>query len=215
MRQMRASEVLAIARGEIGVIESPKGSNRVKYNEWYYRREVEGDAYPWCMAFVQWVFDKAGMAPPARTASCGGLMRAAKRLGQWVSGGYREGDVLIYDFPGGAATDHCGICESVGDERVTAIEGNTSVTNASNGGEVCRMTRPTSQVVGAWRPPYLEEDEEVTVYRTVDEVPQWYRPTIEKLMTAGALKGTDGQGTINVDETYCRVMTTLDRMGMI
>lgn len=215
MRQMRASEVLAIARGELGVTEDPKGSNRVKYNTWYYRREVEGDAYPWCMAFVQWVFHQAGMTPPVRTASCGALMRAAKAAGQWVTGNYRPGDVIIYDFPGGAATDHCGICEDAGEDTVTTIEGNTSVTNASNGGEVRRMTRPVSKVVGGWRPQYTEEDEDMTVYRTVEDVPQWYRPTIERLMAVGALKGTDGEGTINVDETYCRVMTTLDRLGKI
>ena len=214
---MRANEVLDIARRELGVTESPKGSNRVKYNEWYYRREVEGDPYPWCMAFVQWVFHQAGMVPPVRTASCGALMRAAKGLGQWVTQGYRPGDVLIYDFPGGAATDHCGICESAGEDRVTAIEGNTSVTNASNGGEVRRMTRRLGTVAGAWRPPYVEKGEkkEMEIYRTVEDVPKWYRPTIEKLMAAGALRGVDEEGNIHVDETYCRVMTTLDRLGKI
>lgn len=211
---MKASEVLAIAKGELGVTENPKGSNRVKYNEWYYRREVEGDPYPWCMVFVQWVMHRAGITPPVRTASCGALMRAAKGMGQWVTEGYRPGDIIIYDFPGGAATDHCGICESAEGDRVIAIEGNTSVTDASNGGEVRQMTRPGSRVVGAWRPKY-EEDEDMAVYQTVENVPQWYRPTIEKLVAMGALKGTDGAGTINVDETYCRVMTTLDRLGKL
>lgn len=51
-------QVLSLARGEIGVKESPAGSNQVKYNTWFYGREVSGAAYPWCMAFVQWVFDQ-------------------------------------------------------------------------------------------------------------------------------------------------------------
>ena len=79
---------------------------------------MEGDAYPWCMAFVQWVFRQAEMAPPVRTASCGALMRAAKTVGQWVTNDYRPGDVIIYNFPGGAATDHCGICESAAGSTV-------------------------------------------------------------------------------------------------
>ena len=55
----------------------------------------------------------------------------------------------------------------------------------------------------------------VNVYRTLYDVPVWYQSTIQKLMDAGALKGVDEHGTINVDETYCRVMTTLDRLGKI
>ena len=41
-----ADDLLALARGELGVAEAPKGSNRVKYNTAYYGREVSGDNYP-------------------------------------------------------------------------------------------------------------------------------------------------------------------------
>ena len=156
---MTAEEVLAIARGELGVKESPANSNRVKYNTWYYGREVSGAAYPWCMAFVQWVFAQVGVKLPLRTASCGALMNAAKKAGQWVTKDCRPGDVVIYDFPGGAATDHCGIIEKVSLTGVTAIEGNTSQAGSqSNGGMVCRKTRPYSQIVGVVRPNYQKED---------------------------------------------------------
>lgn len=66
-------------------------------------------------------------------------------------------------------------------------------------------------VVGGW-PGW--EVEEVKTYRTLAEVPTSYQSTIRKLMEAGALKGT-GQGELNIDETYCRVMTTLDRLGLL
>ena len=120
------NSLLELARRQLGVKEDPPGSNKVKYNAWYYGREVSGAAYPWCMVFVQWVFDRASVKLPTRTASCGALMRAAQAAGCWVTKGYRPGDVVIYDFPGGAATDHCGIVEAVDDSRVSAIEGNTS-----------------------------------------------------------------------------------------
>ena len=156
---MTAEKVLAIARGELGVKESPANSNRVKYNTWYYGREVSGAAYPWCMAFVQWVFAQAGVKLPIKTASCGALMNAAKKAGQWVTKDYRPGDVVIYDFPGGAATDHTGIIEKVTLTGVVAIEGNTSQAGSqSNGGQVCRKTRPYSQIVGVVRPNYKQED---------------------------------------------------------
>ena len=156
-----AEKVLAIAREELGVKESPANSNRVRYNTWYYGREVSGAAYPWCMVFVQWVFAQAGALKllPKRTASCGDLMRAAKAAGQWVTKDYRPGDVVIYDFPGGAATDHTGIIEKVTLTGVVAIEGNTSQAGSqSNGGMVCRKTRPYSQIVGVVRPNYKQED---------------------------------------------------------
>ena len=108
-----AEKVLAVACSELGAKESPANSNNVKYNTWYYGRVVSGAAYPWCMAFVQWVFAQAGVSLPMRTASCGLLMEAAKKSGQWVTKDCRPGDVVIYDFPGGAATDHCGIIEKV------------------------------------------------------------------------------------------------------
>lgn len=156
---MDANKVLAIATKELGTKESPANSNRVKYNTWYYGREVSGSAYPWCMAFVQWVFAQAGVPLPIKTASCGALMNAAKKSGQWVTKDYRPGDVVIYDFPGGAATDHTGIIEKVTLTGVVAIEGNTSEAGSqSNGGEVCRRTRPNRQIVGALRPRYEKEE---------------------------------------------------------
>lgn len=169
---MKASEVLALAVGELGVTESPKGSNNVKYNTWYYGREVSGE-YPWCMAFLQWLFYKADMKMPVRTASCSTLMRYAQKAGEWVDMDYRPGDVVIYDFPGGAATDHCGIVESVGDGFVTAIEGNTSVSDASNGGEVRRMKRRIYLVRGAWRPKYDEEEEEMSYEKFKEYMDQY------------------------------------------
>lgn len=153
-----AEKVLEIARGELGIRESPANSNKVKYNTWYYGREVAGKAYPWCMAFVQWCFSQAGVPLPIKTASCGALMNAAKKSGKWVTKDYRPGDVVIYDFPGGAATDHTGIIEKVTLTGVLAIEGNTSEAGSqSNGGMVCRKTRPYSQIVGVVRPDYKEE----------------------------------------------------------
>lgn len=149
-----AESVLDIARKDLGYKESPPGSNRTKYGKWYGM-----DGQPWCMMAVQYWLDQAGVTPVIRTASCGALMRAAKNAGAWVTGGYQPGDVVIYDFPGGAATDHTGIIEGFDGKYVTAIEGNTSTGNDSNGGEVMRRKRKLDVVVGAWRPRYEEDDD--------------------------------------------------------
>ena len=152
MGVQRMSDIVAIAAAELGTKESPPNSNKVKYNTWYYGREVSGKAYPWCMVFVQWVLDQAGVKPPIRTASCGALLTAARVAGEAVYTDFQPGDIVVYDFERDGTTDHCGIVESVDGAIITAIEGNTSVGNDSDGGEVMRRTRKTSQIVGAWRP---------------------------------------------------------------
>ena len=66
----------------------------------------------------------------------------------------------------------------------------------------------------------IEEDEDMPKYRTLKDVPESYRPTIRRLMERGALRGESDpdpssleDNVLNLDETYCRIMTTLDRMG--
>jgi len=151
------NDLLSAARKELGNTENPAGSNRTKYGKWFGL-----DGYAWCMMFVQWVFDQAGVKLPKRTASCGDLMRAAQAAGCWVTRDFQPGDVVIYDFPGGAATDHCGIVEmELPDYGVQAIEGNTSQSGSqSNGGMVCRKSRPRKYIAGAVRPQFDAEKED-------------------------------------------------------
>lgn len=213
-----ANELLAIARKQLGICENPPSSNNVRYNTWYYGREVMGSAYPWCMVFVQWVFAQAGVKLPVRTASCGALMNAAKAAGCWVTAGFKPGDVVIYNFPGGAATDHCGIVETeLPDYGVQAVEGNTSQSGSqSNGGMVCRKNRPGKYIVGAVRPVFDKEKEEddMVIYKTLNDVPSWYKAAVQKAMDKDALKGTSGK-EINVSEDLCRTLTVLDRLGKL
>lgn len=155
----RATDVLTIARAQVGYREYPANSNKTKYGVWYGL-----DGQPWCMMFVQWCFAQAKAAAllPLKTASCGALMRAAQNAGVWVVGNYRPGDVVIYDFPGGAATDHCGIVDTVAANTIVAIEGNTGAGNDANGGQVKRRERSKTLIVGAVRPKYdTEEDHDM------------------------------------------------------
>lgn len=191
-----ANKVLAVARGELGNTESPAGSNRTKYGKWFGL-----DGYAWCMIFVMWCFNQVGALKllPKRTASCGDLMRAAKAAGCWVTKDYRPGDVVIYDFPGGAATDHCGIVEEARADGVTAIEGNTSERGSqSNGGMVCRKTRLQSQIVGAVRPKYQTE---VT---NMDNTPApAHKEGVEWALEHGILAG-NAQGELMLSQPLTR-----------
>ena len=146
-----ARTILEIARKEVGTKESPAGSNKVKYAEWY---GLNGQ--PWCVMFVDWCFNQAGAREllPVVTASCTVLMNAAKSKGMWVTKDYQPGDIPIYNFGG---SYHTGIIESVDSSTVTAIEGNTAVGNDSNGGEVMQRVRNKSYIMGAVRPKYEKE----------------------------------------------------------
>ena len=199
------NDLLDIARADLGYKESPAGSNNTKYGEWY---GLNGQ--PWCMMAVQYWFYKAGVKLPVRTASCGALMRSAQSAGCWVTGNYQPGDVVIYDFPGGAKTDHCGIVESVDGTYISAIEGNTSSASDADGGAVERRARKFAQIVGAVRPSYDKEVEEVR-YNTVDECPSWARETIQKLIDKGYLGG-NGQ-SLDLSHDMVRVLVIQDRAG--
>lgn len=158
-------QLLSIAEKEIGTYESPPNSNKVKYNAWYYGREVSGKDYPWCMVFCQWVFNQAGVKVPIRTASCSTLLYEAKRHNAYVNKTHLQpGDLVLYSF--GRTTnpsDHCGIIKSVNGIKIEAIEGNTAPANDTNGGEVMLRNRTTDKVVGAFRPIFdREEDLDMT-----------------------------------------------------
>ena len=161
MRTVR--DLLEVAVRQLNVREDPPESNNVRYNTWYYGREVHGKAYPWCMVFVQWCFAQVQVELPARTASCSALMNAAKGAGCWVTRSFQPGDVVIYDFTGKKKqASHCGIVESVTGSGVIAIEGNTGAENDANGGQVQRRTRPGKYIMGAVRPGFDKEGPEMT-----------------------------------------------------
>ena len=51
--------------------------------------------------------------------------------------------------------------------------------------------------------PNEEEDENMVKYKTIDDVPEWYRSEVQELIDAGALKGT-GNGAIDISEDVVR-----------
>jgi len=160
---LTAKDILKIAVGEIGTKEEPDKSNNVKYNTWYYGREVSGSDYAWCVVFIAWLFEKSG-APQLwidgkskSTASAGYVVTAAQKAGQWVTSDFAPGDCVAYDFTGKKTkATHMGIVEQVNSDgtTITAIEGNTSDSSDTNGGCVMRRVRDLKYVMGAFRPKY-------------------------------------------------------------
>lgn len=59
-----------------------------------------------------------------------------------------------------------------------------------------------------------KEDDDMTYYKTIKDVPSYYRAAVDKAVKAGALNGT-GNGELNVSEDLCRTLTVLDRLGKL
>ncbi len=52
-----------------------------------------------------------------------------------------------------------------------------------------------------------------TIYNHIDEVPEWAKPTITKLLTKGYLKGNE-DGALNLDMNMLRILVINDRAGV-
>ena len=146
---MTAAEArLERARSQIGEKESPRNSNRCKFSEWY------GMTGPWCAMFICWA-DQEGEVPTdsfrrgQRYAYVPYIVSDARRglNGLSVTSQPRSGDMICYDWDGGEY-DHVGLFESGDSSRWTAIEGNTSLSDQSNGGEVMRRSRTRREANG-------------------------------------------------------------------
>lgn len=59
---------------------------------------------------------------------------------------------------------------------------------------------------------FNKEDDDMTYYKKLNDVPKWYKPSVQKAIDKKALLG-DEKGDINVSEDMCRILTVLDRLG--
>jgi CHAP domain len=143
-------EMLKIAVSQLGIKESPAGTNKVKFSQWY------GMTGPWCAMFVTWCGVQAGLTAfvrGSRWAYCPYMVSdaLAGRNGLRARGrseAPQPGDVVLFDWQASSSSvaDHVGIFEKGSRASFTAIEGNTSVSNNSNGGEVMRRERTSGTV---------------------------------------------------------------------
>lgn len=148
---MRTQDIIDRARGEIGVTEYPPNSNDVKYNSWFYGRAVSGSAYPWCCAFISWLFRDTELVK--KTASCQDLLQWFEARGQIVTKA-QAGDLVFFKYStNNRRTNHIGLVIGVKGNMIATIEGNTSISSDDNGGAVMERMR-SSKVVAYARPNY-------------------------------------------------------------
>ena len=129
-------DIVAVALGEVGVTESPPGSNNVKYNTWRYGRTVSGDKYMWCANFVAWCANECGYIDSGlfnmsenvkgvydyQTGTNGFDAYSAHDIRQLGGNEYdaKPGDIFCFGF------SHIGIVTSVDDDGIEITQGNTA-----------------------------------------------------------------------------------------
>jgi hypothetical protein len=141
----RSARQMALTRAvsQLGYTESPAGSNLNKYGSWYGFNGVA-----WCAIFQTWCWEPYAPATFVRGSRYAYVpyVRAdaiANRYGLRIVSEPIPGDLVLYFWSGlGSPGDsHIGIVESGTNTSWTAIEGNTSAGNNSNGGQVQRRIR--------------------------------------------------------------------------
>lgn len=148
------AKALKIAVSQLGVKESPAGSND---GPMIHKYEAVTGMFrqAWCASFIQWCFLQAGFPQPLfnRSAYVPTIVNEARKLG-WIVDRPAPGDLVCYDWEKDGLADHIGFIEVVNrDGSFRTVEGNTAIGNDSNGGEVMRRFRYPSQVKAFVRVP--------------------------------------------------------------
>lgn len=130
------SKIIEIALAEVGYKESPPNTNLTKYGKWFGL-----DGVAWCGIFVSWCYSMAGkpMGNIGFKKGFAGCMTAVSyfRKKQMITAVPTAGDIVFFDWNGDGRYDHTGLfVRQVDSNTFETVEGNTSLTNQSNGGEV-------------------------------------------------------------------------------
>lgn len=147
-----AGRMVALARGEVGVRESPANSNRGKRVQEYQKAtNLAGTGWAWCAAFICWLAREAGMEEGRRPTTAGAWdferwAKTKKATGVTLykpanKTRIQPGDILVFNF------SHIGLAVgSQGSESVATIEGNTDASGGREGGGVYQRTRRLDEI---------------------------------------------------------------------
>jgi peptidoglycan hydrolase-like protein with peptidoglycan-binding domain len=139
-------QAVALAKSKIGTVETPV--NIQEFGQWYGMNGV-----PWCAIFVSWCFANGGSKSFARRSRWAYVPYVlndahAARNGLSVTKAPEAGDLVLFDWDSDGVCDHIGIVEKP--SPLVTIEGNTSPTDNSNGGQVMRRTDRSASDIAAF-----------------------------------------------------------------
>jgi CHAP domain len=141
-------KALAGAIRHLGYAESPFGSNHTKFGMWY-----GVDWQPWCAIFCTYCYEveaggSSSFIKGRKYAYVPYIVADArnKRNGLSVPNSAMPGDLVCFDWRRDGTYDHVGLFErwtGPAPTQFSSIEGNTSTSSDSNGGQVMRRYRDT------------------------------------------------------------------------
>ncbi len=136
---------MKIARNELGIREAT-GKNNGKRVEQYLAVTGLKAGYPWCAAFIRWIFARAGYQEP-RTAWSLALFPVRRRKKE-----IKSANVLGIWFPGLKRIAHAGLVEKQQGDWIISIEGNTNMAGSREGDGVYRKRRHSKTIYayGDW-----------------------------------------------------------------
>ena len=155
-----AEKFVQIALSEVGVTEEKY--NKVKYNKWYYGREVsayndESGTYAWCCVFISWCAHMAGISEDIipKFALCTVGKAFFKKNGQDFTdaGEAKKGDIVFINWDGKSSPQHVGIVVDKDDTTVTTVEG-----NRSNAVRLEKYSLDDKRLIGFGRPDFKEAE---------------------------------------------------------
>lgn len=138
------AHVLHVAEHEIGVHEEPPHSNSGPAVRVYQQHTfLKGTGWPWCNAFVNYVYDQAGVYWPYKSAGAYDTLRWYTKAG-WKTLHPAPGDCVVFKIGAG----HIAIVEKLEGFTIHTIDGN-------HNDSVSRAVRNIRDVAGFIHPPAL------------------------------------------------------------
>lgn len=175
---------------------------------------------PWCAAFVSAaaVLAGAGELLPLE-CSCSKIVEKARSMGIWVEDdGYvpQIGDWVLYNWEAPADGDDSGTPDHVG--VVIGRDGNRMLVaegNYDNAVKLRRLSVNAQPIRGFVCPKFPQErQKEDGRIQNMEQVPEYARATIEKLICDGSLKGLS-EDDLGLSVELIRVLVILDRRGVL
>jgi hypothetical protein len=155
-----ATGFIEMARKEIGVTESPSGSN----NNPYAAIAGHANGLAWCATFIAAMAKKAGVTLPSYSAATQTMEAAFKAANRYYETA-EPGDIAFFDFnsnPSDGSVKHVAIVvDALANGTFRTIEGNTSSSlqgSQDNGGGVYEKIRDRNSITGFGRPNWPAVD---------------------------------------------------------
>ncbi len=146
--EMRSA--LTVVKGELGVAEEPRGSNRGPRVEEYLASVGLGPGHAWCAAFVSWVLAQVEIAHlvslpvPHSPWTPDFLQAPGCRLVEGRDVNVAPGMLFLLHYKRLGRVGHVGFIEGLDPKNpgcVLTIEGNSNDDGVREGYEVCRRSR--------------------------------------------------------------------------